>query len=280
MPSIARTRSRLAGTLAAAVTAVGLLGAPAHAASGELTSDQRLYEGQELVSPNGQHHLLVGEYVIGGALQIVGNSCIPTYLVGPETTPPDLALVMQSDGNLVLYNGFGPMWSTGTQGHPGAFARLQDDMNLVVYSAAGQPLWWSGSVCDQDYNSDAVIGDQMETEFGVGHFMQSANGRYRLIVQADGNLVLYSPSRAIWWTGTSGGGAHLNHQTDNNVVLYNASGRALWSTRTGSTNASDNWYHRSVLALQDDGNLVLYKESDTTASGYRAVWSSGTAGRS
>ncbi|MEV7524473.1 glycoside hydrolase domain-containing protein [Streptomyces sp. NPDC091371] len=50
---------------------------------------------------------------------------------------------MQDDGNLVVYRkGGGPttggaLWSTGTWGHPGAYAHLQDDGNFVVYAQGG-----------------------------------------------------------------------------------------------------------------------------------------------
>ena len=80
----------------------------------------------------------------------------------------------------------------------------------------------------------------------------SDDGRYQLIMQSDGNLVLYSPYRALWWTGTNGRGAtRAVMQHDGNLVLYDAQSRAVWYTRTdGNSNAG--------LALQSDGNLVVY----------------------
>jgi hypothetical protein len=56
-------------------------------------------------------------------------------------------LVMQHDGNLVLY--WTPEYSgraiygTGTHGNPGAYLAVQDDGNLVIYSPSGRPLWTS-----------------------------------------------------------------------------------------------------------------------------------------
>ena len=56
-------------------------------------------------------------------------------------------LVCQSDGNLVLYQaGGGALWDSGTWGHPGSAAYMQDDGNLVVY-ASGRPVWDSGTCC-------------------------------------------------------------------------------------------------------------------------------------
>ena len=56
------------------------------------------------------------------------------------------SLVMQGDGNLVLYDGMGaPVWLTGTGGYPGAFLVMQDDCNVVLYAADGAPLWFTGA---------------------------------------------------------------------------------------------------------------------------------------
>ena len=47
---------------------------------------------------------------------------------------------MQEDGNFVVYDeAKKPRFSTGTAGHPGAFLRLQNDGNLVVYAPTGRP---------------------------------------------------------------------------------------------------------------------------------------------
>jgi hypothetical protein len=64
--------------------------------------------------------------------------------------------IMQADGNLVAYSATGTaFWATGTAGHPGAYAALQDDGNFVVYDAANKPLWASNTV--QDFNSPTFL---------------------------------------------------------------------------------------------------------------------------
>jgi hypothetical protein len=50
-------------------------------------------------------------------------------------------LILQSDGNLVDYNGTRALWSSRTSGNPGDAFHVQSDGNLVVYSATGRPLW-------------------------------------------------------------------------------------------------------------------------------------------
>ncbi|KVF15003.1 peptidase S53 [Burkholderia vietnamiensis] len=85
-------------------------------------------------------------------------------------------LVMQGDGNLVLLRQGVAQWSSGTYGHPGAFAAMQADGNLVVYSSTGVPLWYS----DTSGNSGAAT-----------------------YVQDDGNVVIYAPLPR-WSTNTAG----------------------------------------------------------------------------
>ena len=85
-------------------------------------------------------------------------------------------LVLQGDGNLVLYQAGWALWHTSTHGNSGAWAAFQEDGNLVVYSAWDTPLWSSES---------------------HGHWGAE------LAVQDDGNLVIYDGSTAVWATMTT-----------------------------------------------------------------------------
>jgi hypothetical protein len=50
--------------------------------------------------------------------------------------------IMQGDGNFVMYGPGGAyIWDTGTDGHPGAYLIVQDDGNVVIYDPSGNPLW-------------------------------------------------------------------------------------------------------------------------------------------
>lgn len=50
---------------------------------------------------------------------------------------------MQGDGNFVLYNDSltSAKWATNTNGNPGAYLNMQNDGNIVIYSASDSPLW-------------------------------------------------------------------------------------------------------------------------------------------
>lgn len=100
---------------------------------------------------------------------------------------------------------------------------------------------------------------------GVDQAVSSCDGRFSLVQQSDGNLVLYkSGAGAIWNTGTWGTeGSLAAMQEDGNLVVYSRDGQPLWDTST--------WGHPDAwLAIQDDGNLVIYENGP--------IWSSGTYG--
>jgi len=86
-------------------------------------------------------------------------------------------LVMQPDGNLVLYLQGKPYWSTNTRRHAGDYAVMQSDGNFVIYQ--GQRSIWSSASS------------------------RSLKGAYYLSVQNDGNVVIYTPTnKHIWATNT------------------------------------------------------------------------------
>jgi hypothetical protein len=96
--------------------------------------------------------------------------------------------------------------------------------------------------------------------------ISSCDGRFRLILQLDGNLVLYRGHTPLWATGTTQrSSAVAIMQQDGNFVVYDSTGAPLWSTVTGGRPGS-------VLRVQDDGNLVLYSRDGA------ALWSSNTGG--
>lgn len=65
---------------------------------------------------------------------------------GQELKANGMTLVYQSDGNLVLYDRVGPRWATDTHGRTAGYVEMQGDGWLVVYDAAGAPIWRSGDV--------------------------------------------------------------------------------------------------------------------------------------
>lgn len=93
----------------------------------------------------------------------------------------------------------------------------------------------------------------------------SANGKYQLILQPDGNLVLYRSHdhKALWATGTNGKAVkNAVMQSDGNFVLYGFN-EPLWASNTNNKPGS-------FLVMQDDGNAVIYVPGPP-------VWATNTA---
>ena len=106
--------------------------------------DQQLTTGGTLTAANGTVTLV---------MQSDGNAVLYRARDGralwasATNGRPVVRFVMQGDGNLVAYGSDGhAWWASGTDGHPGSTAVLQDDGNLVVYDSGGTPRWASNTV--------------------------------------------------------------------------------------------------------------------------------------
>jgi hypothetical protein len=125
------------------------------------------------------------------------------------------------------------------------------------------------TACTAPTMSQPSAGAMTATQgLNAGHEVRSTDGRFTLVEQTDGNIVLYGPGGSVLWSAyTSGTGNYLIMQSDGNLVQYSACGQALWNSGT--------WTHAGAqLAIQNDGNLVIYHSS--CAGG--VCWSSGTGG--
>lgn len=82
----------------------------------------------------------------------------------------------------------------------------------------------------------------------------ATNGWYQLIVQADGNVVVYDKAQSSpTSTNTAGNGSvRLTMQTNGDLALYRNSDNAMiWHSDTAGSGARK-------LIMQNDGNIVLY----------------------
>lgn len=123
-------------------------------------------------------------------------------------------------------------------------------------------------------NSDRV----KQSSLTKGKPMKSKNERYYAIIQNDGNLAIFSSKsinkkgfdNMIWNTklGKVNDDTKLVMQADGNLVLMDSNNKSLWATNTGKKGKAP----YSVI-MQDDGNLVLYSSEG------KKLWESGTAGK-
>jgi Domain of unknown function (DUF1929)/Legume lectin domain len=141
-------------------------------------------------------------------------------------------------GNL-MYQGFTA--SAGQSGNP-------QFIDIWSFSVGSTPA----------LGSDRLLqGQQL---FAWQSVLKSANRQFQLALQRDGNMVLTQLTtgtrKVLWQSNTAKKGAsRLVLQTDGNLVLYDKASTALWASNTaGSTG--------SYLVVQNDGNLVIYDQNN------------------
>jgi len=214
-----------------------------------LASGTRLIVGDYLLSPGGNNVL---------TLQADGNlvlyrSGVAVWSSGTAGRPAVYA-EMQVDGNLVVYSDYTATWSSSTVGNINATLKMQADGNLVIYSSSGSALWSTSTDLTQAQK------DQLYSKLPTGTLyaeqkLESPNKKYKMVLQTDGNLVVYSPTKAIWNSRTWVTAVkRLDMQPDGNLVLYDQNKKPLWNSSTWGKGASR-------LVMQDDGNLVVYSAS-------------------
>ncbi|WP_157845479.1 hypothetical protein [Kitasatospora phosalacinea] len=179
------------------------------------------------------------------SVQLRGGSALTAgqYLQSGESQ-----LVMQDDGNLVLYlvntsGRRGPaVWSSGTYNNPGAHLAMQDDGNLVVYRQGG------------DTQANAVWSTSSWNNPGA--YLTMWDGQVSLVT---------AQGRGLWETKT-GVSVAVGYGGPNPAGMFNSS-RGL---------ATGTWLKSNSVWLlnQQDGNVVLYRKSDGAA-----LWSTHTANR-
>jgi hypothetical protein len=102
-----------------------------------------------------------------------------------------------------------------------------------------------------------------------GQYLMSPNGRFRLALQVDGNLVI-TDNGAVAWIAD---GNQIYSRTlypkkmseplmfviSNNGFLYDPSRRRLWIADSTHSIDKSLWYN-TCMVMQDDGNLVIYDQ--------------------
>ena len=100
----------------------------------------------------------------------------------------------------------------------------------------------------------------------VNERITSDDGRFKLVYQGDGNLVLYRADWTAIWSSNTYGPPNYGYavmQSDGNFVIYSPRGGTIWATNTNNNPGA-------YLIVQNDGNAVIY------SAGGAALWSTGT----
>jgi hypothetical protein len=180
-----------------------------------------------------------------------------------------MTLAHQTDGNIVVYDGAGASWSSGTCCRSDSnWLVMQTDGNLVLYNTAGAALWSSGT---------------------------AGNPGARLAVADDCNLIIYNSSnRAIWSTNTAcrvnlldyminkGGALHDPAHGDMQQTRWDSTGRKFWyqknpydSTRWERYGYNDSriWLERDTTLPAGEGPGTAYDNTPFDSMFFPRIWS-------
>ena len=238
---------------------------PARAVVGSsLRPGQSLDRGNALQSPSGRWSLVFAE---DGTLTLekAPNRLNPEPFVRLLQAPGSgTRLIMQEDGNLVLYGASGSLFSTGTAGAQVDGLFVQDDGNIVLYGPTG-PLYVFSLSAEILVGAGATL---LPGEAFVGDDPGTV-----LVMQEDGNLVLYTRGVVRFASLTFSRDAAAVVQADGNVVVYSTEGAPLFSTGT-ATGAPF-----TALAVTDREFRVVQYSDDDEGFFYRvafgSAWGSG-----
>lgn len=188
-----------------------------------------------------------GEDSVNGANGLLdGVSIVEGHELAESITDPQLNAWFDAGGNEI--------------GDKCAWTNLTD-IGTSAGTFAVQPLWSNVYGCTQTSNGIMTAGQQLL----VNQSLVSVDGRFHLILQGDGNFVLYEGSTPLWASNTFGqASANAIMQSDGNFVVYTSTGHAVWNSGTFN-------HPGAFVVMQDDGNLVVYSPSGPTA-----LWASNT----
>jgi hypothetical protein len=230
--------------------------------SNALVGGEELRGGQRIVSDTGGYSFQMqtdGNAVVydsrGGAVWSTG------------TAGRGDRVLMQTDGNMVVYSARGTaIWTTQTTNEAGATLIIQGDGNLVVYRENGSPAWASrtGRVIPEPVTDTLFAGQTLRPV----HQLTSANGRFRAVMQSDGNFVGYGPQGVVWAIGSTGAGNRLALQGDGNAVLYGANDSVKWNSGTRGSGLR--------LGVNNSGSLIIVAKDDSVLWTSQAAFPSTT----
>ncbi len=218
-----------------------------------------------------------GAHVKGGSPKVSDST--------PPAAPSGLAVTATSETTIAVG------WRASTDDVAVSGYALQRDSTRVA-TATGLAYTFAGLSCGHSYRlgvaaydaagnlsaSSTIVAstapcppsDRLSHEGSLlaatSQYLQSADGRIRLIMQADSNLVLYGPNGALWSSNTLGMNAReLRMQNDGSLVIYNTNSQPIWAITETSH------HYNAYLVVQNDGNLVIYENGIP-------LWSTGTTG--
>ena len=217
-------------------------------------------------TPSGHGYLLAAA---DGGVFAYGDAIFSGSMVGKAMNGQITSIAATADGRgYWLAGSDGGVYAFGTAGFGGSLGAAGSPRPIVAIArtATGYALADQGGAVSAFTTPGSPAprntlypGERLQ----AGEQLTSPNGRYILVMQADGNLVEYDSGRPVWASGTSDANSTFEAQADGNFVIYAPGHVARWATNTNQAN--------SIMVIQDDRNVVIY------APGNVAVWATGTS---
>ncbi len=178
-----------------------------------LFGPQTIPSGKCIISTKGQYILYMapdGNFYIYDIAHNAG-----TWGPGNSGNPGATA-TLQTDGNFVVYSTSGvALWNSGTYGTGVDFLEMEDDGRIILY----KPVWSSSMTMPNGLpgppphpipptrpSCDVGTGTGWTGVLGANQCFVSPNGRFELLLQSDGGLVVLDRavdpaegSQAIWY---------------------------------------------------------------------------------
>lgn len=173
---------------------------------------------------------------------------------------PDTATVIYGSGGGTVQRQLGPGTANCSNGYFGVdpSPNVPKQCQMLNVHAPAAPSAFPGAatrVADFEAppTSTLYAGQHLPN---TNTMLVSPDGRSRLVMQSDDNLVIYTDGQARWATGTVNSGAvALQMRSDGNAVLVNSGGGALWNTNTAG-------HPGAYLRLGNDGRLAVVESGN------------------
>ena len=238
------TSSTTPGETVTTVVTIGLVAAGWEVTTGATVTDGLLTVSCTPALNNGTPPPRVGQ----------AGSCLASVTGDWGALEYRFDLVDMANGSSTILRDFAASATLGwTPTQPGPY-RLRAGVRRVGSPGGAEATWESGTFRVQPAGWASALG--VEQCLYPGQGVTSADGRFTFVYQADGNLVLYGPAGALWWTGTDGMTATVvRMQADGNLVVFSGSA-GVWQSGTAGHDGATLW-------VQTDGNVVIYAPNGT-----------------
>ena len=193
-----------------------------------LAAGQSLAPGQSRTSLNGIYTLV---FQADQNLVLYRPGLQAMWASDTAGSGANTVIMQNTDGNLVIYSPVKAVWASDTTTHPNSNLIVQDDGDVVMYSPTSAKVWRTLSTDIPASPAGLRFGEWLN----VNDCRYSADWHYTMILQGDGNLVLYQDGATpIWASNTAGQPAAIAIlQWEGNFVIYDAHGVPLWTSNSG-----------------------------------------------